>query len=73
MADQLIPKPCPFCQGKSLRVNSSRNTQPSIADHEWWSVSCKAYKCGARGPIMPNEQAAIAAWNARTLMGDNNG
>lgn len=46
--------PCPWCGDPSYPFEGDKN--------DWW-VRCAYSKCGATGPIEPDEAHAIAAWN----------
>lgn len=45
-------KPCPFCGGDNIEIESSR-----------WAY---CIDCGAEGPLCENESDAIESWNRRT-------
>ena len=75
-------KPCPFCGGTKLKIDSKRTFQHGKTRH--CSVTVRCMKCHARGPVvgiqMPNRQynereicesAVIEAWNRRVDNGDN--
>lgn len=72
-------KPCPFCGGTKLKIDSKRTFQYGGKKH--CSVTVRCMKCHARSPVvginMPDgrynereicESAVIEAWNRR---GDN--
>ena len=48
-------KPCPFCGGNSVYLNS--NT---------WSSYVMCDYCDADGPVQESDDQAISAWNSRT-------
>jgi len=69
-------KPCPFCGGTKLNIDSKRTFQYGAKKH--CSVTVRCMKCHARSPVvginMPNgqynereicESAVIEAWNRR--------
>lgn len=73
-------KPCPFCGGTKLKIESKRTFKPG--DFKHCSVTVRCTKCNARSPVvginMPKssyneieicEEEVIKAWNRR----ENNG
>lgn len=73
-------KPCPFCGGTKLKIDSKRASQCGKTAHCYVSVRCM--KCHARSPVvginMPNghynereicKTAVIEAWNRRVSDG----
>ena len=74
------PKPCPFCGGTNLKIDSKRTFQYVGETH--CSVSIRCMKCHARSPVvginMPYgqfnereicERAVTEAWNRRVENG----
>lgn len=73
-------KPCPFCGGTKLKIDSKRTFQYGGKKH--CSVTVRCMQCYARGPVvginMPNgqykereilEDAVKNAWNRRAEHG----
>jgi Lar family restriction alleviation protein len=54
-------KPCPFCGGTELKIDYCSGK---------WYVAC-AVPCAALGPDGDTENAAIEAWNKRTITDDD--
>lgn len=59
-AMQSEPKPCPFCGGCHIGVETTES--------EMFEAFC--YKCGSSGQLCKSESAAIAAWNRRAPEGE---
>lgn len=70
-------KPCPFCGGTKLKIDSKRTFNYGRGKH--CSVSVRCMRCFARSPVvginMPEnqfnerklcEEQAVEAWNRRT-------
>ena len=53
-------KPCPFCGGTKLHINTTHQS-PGLCD----TVRCQDENCGAEGPLGINEAEAIKYWNKR--------
>lgn len=54
-------QPCPFCG--SLDVSPHRFMQVAATNNVY--VGC--WQCGAHGPVVKGEVAALEAWNRRAI------
>jgi Lar family restriction alleviation protein len=59
MSDKDELEPCPFCNGKDVKVQPYWNG-------EWFYAYCWGDDCGAQGPERRTPASAIKAWNQRS-------